>query len=94
MIEQGKFCFKIWVADADQRKFKRQQMHESVLRHCPNRGIVAKRPQRFGHGQYMTVAVLDQEFPPVRPNRLIDQDATLAIVHAAQAVVTDSADFV
>lgn len=93
-IEQGKFCFKIWVLDSAQRVTKRQQMHESVVGNCPKHGISAKRPQRFGHGQYMTVALLDQEFPPTLPDGCLNRQNTLAVIHAAQQVVSESSNFV
>jgi len=59
---QKKFCFKIYVSDNDKRRDLRDTWHKRVIESCARVGLKAKRPDRFGNGYCMTVAVLDQEY--------------------------------
>jgi hypothetical protein len=88
-LEQKKFCFKIQVDDAMERHAFRQHWCDQVILKCPKHGIKAKHPRRFGSSQYITIAILDQEFPVVGSNGLIDMDETLKIIQSAQSVLDD-----
>ena len=88
-LEQGQFCFKIAVGEAADRRGLRDQWHKQVIENCTRHGIVAKRPGRFGSGQYMTVAILDHVFPVVKSNGLVDMEETLKVIQSAQCVVDD-----
>jgi hypothetical protein len=85
--KQRKFCFKISVDDNTKRRELRKHWHNQVVLKCPNHGIKVRRPDRFGHGQYMTVAILDQEFPIVDGNGLLDMGETLKIIQSVQSVL-------
>jgi hypothetical protein len=88
-LEQEKFCFKIWVNDAKKRRNLRQHWFNQVVSKCPSHGLRARRPDRFGNGEYMTVAILDQEFRIVGDNGLIDMAEVLKIIQSAQSVLDD-----
>lgn len=86
-LEERKFCFKISADNADERRFLRQSWHEKIILKCPAFGLKAKRPDRFGNGQYMTVAVLDQDYRVVNKNETINMIDTLKILKSAQSVI-------
>lgn len=88
-LEQEKFCFKVYVEDAERRQELRQHWHERILEACSGRGLKARRPDRFGHGQYMTVAVLDQEYRCTDSRGAFDMQATLQLLGRAAAVIDD-----
>jgi hypothetical protein len=86
-LEQNKFCFKISVEDVEKRRELREHWHNEVVLRCPDQGIRARRPVRFGNGHYMTVAILDQEFPAVNSDGLLDMVETLKIMQSAESVL-------
>lgn len=86
-LEQEKFCFKIWVANAEKRIYFRQYWHEKIIEKCQKYNIEAKRPGRFGYGQYMTVAILDQEYRITNDDGIINMEATLEILKSAQSII-------
>jgi len=88
-LEQEKFCFKIVMPDGERRRPLREKWHALVLAKCPAHGLRARRPSRFGNGEYMTVAVLDQEFRQVGIDGRIDIEATIRTLKAAQGVLDD-----
>ena len=86
-LEQEKFCFKVSVDNAEKRHELRQRWHELIMSKCPVHKLRAKRPDRFGNGQYMTVAILDQEYRAVGSTGLIDMSETIRILKSAQSVI-------
>lgn len=88
-LEQDKFCFKVCVEDAERRRELRQYWHERILEACRERGLGARRPDRFGHGQYMTVAILDQEYRCTNLDGALDMQATLQLLNRAMSVIDD-----
>lgn len=86
-LEQEKFCFKISVDEAEKRRDLRQFWYEKINSKCPEFGIKARRPDRFGNGQYMTVAILDQEYRMVNSDGVIDIEETIKILKSAQSVI-------
>mgnify|MGYP007070998983 CR=1 FL=1 len=68
-LEQGKLCFKI-STDPDEvevpenltRAEIRNQLHNLILTKSSEFGLKhIRRPDRFGNGNYMTVAIVDRE---------------------------------
>ncbi len=68
-LEQGKLCFKI-STDPDEvdvpknqtRAEIRNQLHNLIIKNANDFGFKhIRRPDRFGNGNYMTVAVVDRE---------------------------------
>lgn len=86
-LEQEKFCFKIWVADPKMRGTLRNNWHNKIIKECQRHGIKAKRPDRFGSGEYMTVATLNQEFRVVDDSGLLDMQQTIKVIRAAEMVL-------
>ncbi len=86
-LEQEKFCFKISVDDAEKRHSLRQHWYEQISSRCSEHGLKARRPDRFGNGQYMTVAIMDQEYRAVDNNGVINMEETLKILKSAQSVI-------
>ncbi len=85
--KQRKFCFRICVKDATKRRAFRQHLHNMVVVECLKHKIKAKRPDHFGSGKYMTVALLDQPFPAIDSKGLLDMQETIKIIYSAQAVL-------
>lgn len=88
-LEQEKFCFKIVMPDGERRRSLREHWHTLILSKCPARGLRAKRPARFGNGQYMTVAILDQEFRQFGADGRFDINGTVHVLKSAQGVLDD-----
>lgn len=68
-IEQGKLCFKI-STDPDNLKMPenvtrseiRNKLHNLIVSKSKELGFTnIRRPDRFGHGKYMTVAIVDRK---------------------------------
>lgn len=86
-IEQDKLCFKIWTVDAEKRKYLRQHWHEIIINECQKHNVKAQKPSRFGYGQYMTVAILEQEYRITNDDGIINMGATLEMLKSAQSVI-------
>jgi hypothetical protein len=61
-IEKGKLCFKIGEV-YENRKELRNELHSIIMSNAEkeNKHEIIKKPQRFGNGLSMTVAVVNQE---------------------------------
>ena len=60
-----------------------------ILEECSRHGLKAKRPNRVGKGDYMTVAILDQDFRLVNERNLIDLPRTIVLLRKAEFVLDD-----
>ena len=61
-FEQGKLCFKIsYEGDEEDRSEVRCRNHIKLLEKSRERYPEIHRPDRFGSGMYMTIAVVDEE---------------------------------
>lgn len=58
-FEQLKLCFKVWVAERTCRSEKRNESSAKLLEIASKNFPEIKRPNRFGAGEYMTIAVVD-----------------------------------
>ena len=84
-IEQGKLCFKISTHPEDidveyefNRAEIRDEWNEIVLKKALENNIQEiRRPDRFGNGNYMTVAIVDRDNWFGDPNSIIDKSTTL-----------------
>lgn len=67
-VEQGKLCFKI-VTDPNQVKMPenttkaeiRNQFYHLIMEKSRDKGLNIRKPDRFGNGNYMTVAVVNRK---------------------------------
>lgn len=88
-LEQEKFCFKI-VPPADQDRYNLgNEWSARIIKHSENRGLRSTRPSRIRRGDYMTVAILAEEFRKVNADGLIDLAATIKVLQSAQQVIDE-----
>jgi hypothetical protein len=81
-LEEGKLCFKVStdpvevdVPEDMPRSDVRNQLHELILTKAKGFGFQhIRRPDRFGNGNYMTVAVVDRENWLGTDNDLLDKE--------------------
>ena len=86
-LEQVKCCFKIWVNDSSQRAKLRNQWHRTIHDIGRGLGINIVKPQRFGNGQYMTVAILDEEYRKENTDGTVDMHSTVDFLKKAEIVL-------
>ena len=60
-FEEERLCFKIAVSEGDQSAL-RNSFSVAVLSAARELSFPVKRPEKFGKGQYMTVAVFDGDY--------------------------------
>ena len=84
-LEWQKLCFKIEVENKDRQKELRGEWYELI---CVESNGFAKKPERFGKGKYMTVAVHnDLDYRRTLPDGTLDLDGTLKIIQEAEDLV-------
>jgi hypothetical protein len=86
-IEQDKFCFKIWVQDPTKRAELRTYWYETIIAEAPKHGLKLKRPDRFGNGEYMTVALLDQEHLITNAQGFLEITEVCSLIRSAEALL-------
>ncbi len=86
-LEMEKFCFKIWVADKSKRAELRNFWHSKLIKESHVHGLKLKRPDRFGNGEYMTVAVLAQEYRSTNAQGVLDLCETCTLIRKAEALL-------
>ena len=74
-IEQGDLCYKIGEVYED-RAAIRNKVHQMFMA-AATVELSLQRPQRFGSGTYMTVAVVSQESWIASTDGIIDMEATI-----------------
>ena len=82
-LEHEKLCFKIEVEDKDKRTELREAWSKKILNHCNQYNLECKRPERFGNGRFMTVAVL-ADYRVVDEKGIIDMEKTVEILKNAE----------
>lgn len=60
-FEQGKLCFKISYEGEEDRSAVRYRAHSKLLETAREKYPEIRRPDRFGTGTYMTIAVVNEE---------------------------------
>jgi len=61
-IEQGDLCFKIEVHEKDKRNTIRNEWHDVLIKQAQNENRAEiRKPDRFGKGKNMTVAIVSRE---------------------------------
>lgn len=88
-LEEQKLCFKIWVKDTQRRGDLREYWHEKIMAADKSIGLLLKRPNRFGSGEYMTVALLASDYRVTSADGLLDMEKTLGLLSSAQAVIDE-----
>ena len=87
-FEQEKLCFKICPdCDKEKRSEVRDKCHYALLQKAKDRFPEIHKPDRFGSGEYMTIAVVDPEH--VFGNGIIDIDAVIAKLKQYEQLVDE-----
>ena len=60
-FEQGKLCFKICYEGEENRSGVRYKAHSRLMETAKDKYPEIRRPDRFGTGTYMTIAVVDEK---------------------------------
>jgi hypothetical protein len=82
-LEQKRLCFKIRVKDAD--RSTRRDEWASALQHAKARGgLSIQKPDRFGHGETMTVAVYKDDYRLSNSSGVLDMVGTLKLLKQAE----------
>ncbi|WP_456274657.1 PD-(D/E)XK nuclease family protein [Bacillus sp. AK031] len=82
-LEEDKLCFKIKVEEKSRRRMLRAQWHKAMVEKGNELGLAFRRPDRFGSGNFMTVAVLD-DYRVADEQGLIDLEATIEGLRKAE----------
>lgn len=61
-IEQGKLCFKISCMGEEDHAAIRDKYHQALMKARGNDMKEIVRPDRFGSGTYMTIAIVRPEY--------------------------------
>ncbi len=79
VFNRGKLCFKIRVDEEAKRADYRWKHYSYILEESKKYNLPVKKPNRFGKGLYMTVAIVDIE---IRKNNkeIIDMDSTVEYI--------------
>ena len=75
-IEQGPLCFKVGEV-YEKHSDLRNRYHNIFMAHCAGRGDI-RRPDRFGAGTYMTIAVVDRTNWLGEDDSLVNLDKVVA----------------
>jgi hypothetical protein len=84
--EEHLLCFKIAVEEGD-RATLRSSFSEAVLNAARLFGFTAKKPDRFGNGTYMTVAVMEGDYRAGPTANLLDWDHVIQRLNEARSVL-------
>lgn len=80
-IEQGNLCFKIYVEDKSKRSSIRTKYYEAVMAAAKKAGYTEViRPDRFGYGDYMTIALVPLDKWVVTLGQQVDFEVTVAFL--------------
>jgi hypothetical protein len=91
-LEEQKLCFKIWVSDAQQRRDMRQLWHERLLAAAQRVEVgPIRKPDRFGMGEWMTVAVWDGDYRVADGQGRLDFKATMKKIRSAEIILAEAA---
>ncbi|MFX3625135.1 MAG: hypothetical protein ACE3JP_14210 [Ectobacillus sp.] len=84
-LEQDKLCFKIWVAEKEDRSKLRRDWSNRLLEGSKGFGLSLEKP-RFGSGMYMTVAVLKNYRMEDEEGKL-DVEKTIGVLRKAEELL-------
>lgn len=87
-LEEERLCFRIHVPDPAQRRELMRIWHKRCVEACAELGLRAVKPRKFQPGNYMTVAILDQEYRPVDATGRLDTAAVLQLLGKGQEALS------
>lgn len=84
-FEQGKLCFKISCDNVEERSKMRWHYHNRLMKVIGNDFPEIKRPDRFGTGEYMTIAVVNRD--DIFGTGIVDMDALINKLQEYQGLI-------
>lgn len=90
-LEEEKLCFKISVDEKNRYSELRDKWHGRVVEAGEEASVQVRKPDHFGHGGTMTVAVLEDGYLKTDEDGLIDIDETIARLRKAEEILTRAA---
>jgi hypothetical protein len=91
-LEESKLCFKVSVEDSDYRSDVRTQFSRRVIDAGEMVGLPVEKPQRFGTGDTMTVAVFDGDYRSPMPDGRLSWDHVTDVISKAREVLRLAVD--
>ena len=88
VLEEEKPCFKIEVEDENRYKPLRETWHGRVVEASKESPAEARKPDRFGYGEHMTVAVLSGGYLETDEEDLVDIEETLTRLREAEDILS------
>lgn len=84
-LEENKLCFRIGVEDKELQSEERNLWHDQIIGHSEKSALELSKPDRFGKGAYMTVAVLDggSDYRKTKTDGTLDLAPTVAVLREA-----------
>ena len=86
-IEGEKLCFKISVDDEEDFKRLRNDWYKDVKEAASEASFPVDKPDRFGYGKHMTVAIYEGDFRAIDSDSIIDVEGTLDRLEKAEEVL-------
>lgn len=87
-LQEEKLCFKISVDEEDRYSELRDKWHGRVVEAGEEASVQVRKPDRFGHGGTMTVAVLEDGYLKTDEDGLVDIDETIARLRETEEILT------
>jgi len=87
-LQEDQLCFKIEVEDEDEYKRLRTKWHNKIVAAASEAPIDAVKPDRFGYGKHMTVAVIPEDYRATDEEGILDIAETLQRLQHAEGVLT------
>lgn len=88
--EEKKLCFKIEVRENANRGERRWHWHERVVNAGKAMDMDIDKPDRFGSGKHMTVAVLKGDWRQICDNGRLDLETTVKVLKNTERVVNEA----
>jgi hypothetical protein len=90
-LQEEKLCFKISVDKEGRYSEMRDKWHGRVVEAGEEASVQVRKPDRFGHGGTMTVAVFEDGYLKTDEDGLIDIDEAIARLREAEEILTRAA---
>ena len=88
--EEKKLCFKIEILENANRGERRWHWHERVVNAGKPMDMDIDKPDRFGNGKHMTVAVLKGDWRQICDNGRLDLETTVKVLKNTERVVNEA----
>ncbi len=88
-LEEDKLCFRIGVEDEELQSEERNSWHDQIVNLSEQSTLDLSKPDRFGKGAYMTVAVLHggADYRKAKTDGALDIVATVGVLREAERLL-------